>query len=381
MTNKQNNKKRNYIIIFSILVLLCVVSVFIFKKKSDNNQSIKIGAILPLTRSGANFGLNAKNGIDMCIDEINNSGGINGKKIECIEFDDEGDPAKAVSGYNFLKDQGVSAVIVGGTSAEALAIVEEGHQDNIPIMITAASAENITHNNNITFKNVFRVGLTNSLQGEKMAQFIKDKKANHVAVLYSSEDDYSSGVKDAFVKECKSLGINVSRIENFPPNTSDFNAQLENIKAKNPDFIFVPAYYEADALIVQQARKLEISCPIVGADGWNGITNSASDPSSLNNCYFCGVFASDDPISKEFSDEHVKRFGQKANMFSACSYDAVKILYSALRQSGDVINNLEKIIVPDCISGTTQFDEYHNPKKQLVILQIKDGEEKFYGRI
>lgn len=390
-------KKYIFIIIAAILSL-AVSIMFMVKRKSDNS-CIKIGAILPLTKSGAHFGINAKNGINMCIDEINNSGGISGKNIKYIEFDDEGDPAKAVSGYNFLKEQGVSSIIAAGTSAEVLAIVEAGHEDgdSIPIMVTAASAESITHNDNETFKNVFRVGLTNAIQGEKMAEFVKSKNAKNVAVLYSSEDDYSLGVKDAFVNKCKLLGINVSVIENSPSNSVDFHAQLSSIKAKQPDVIFVPLYYEADALIVQQARRsLGISCPIMGADGWGGVTNSISDPASLNDCFYCSAFACDDPneFSKKFSYEYEKAFNQKPNMFSACGYDAVKILSSAIGKSlekghepgsdkfnEDFINILENIVVDNCISGTIQFDGYHNPKKQVIIVQIEDGKERFYQKI
>ena len=78
----------------------------------------------------------------MCIEEINNSGGINGKKIECIEYDDEGDPSKAVVGYNYLKDKGVSGIITGVLSDTALAIVDQASNDEIPIMMTTVKTVN-----------------------------------------------------------------------------------------------------------------------------------------------------------------------------------------------------------------------------------------------
>ena len=106
MTNEQNNKKIKWYIIFSVLAIVCVSSVFIFKKRTDD-KSIKIGVLLPLTKQASQYGIATKNGIDMCVEKINNSGGINGKKIECVEFDDEGDPAKAVVGYNYLKEKGL----------------------------------------------------------------------------------------------------------------------------------------------------------------------------------------------------------------------------------------------------------------------------------
>ena len=194
--------EKKYLFILLILIL-AVPLIFIMKKKSDESY-IKIGILMPLTKSNAQFGINTKNGIDMYIDEINKSGGINGKKIKCIDFDDEGDPAKAVSGYNFLKDKNVSAVITGAASATSLAVVEEAKKDNMPVLITTASADGITYDEvkKEIFKNIFRIGFTNSFQGKTMAMFAKNRGAKNVAIIYSAEDDYSSGLKDVFAKEC-----------------------------------------------------------------------------------------------------------------------------------------------------------------------------------
>lgn len=389
--------EKKYIFILTVLILFLIIPIIFIMRKNSNDSYIKIGVLMPLTKANAQFGINTKNGIDMYIEEVNNAGGINGKKIKCIEFDDEGDPAKAVSGYNFLKDKGVSAVITGASSNTSLAVVEEAHNDNMPIIITTASADGITYNkeNNEKFDNVFRVGFTNSFQGQIMARFAKNRGDNNIAILYNAEGDYSIGLKDAFSNECKSLGLNISIIENFYTNSVDFQAQLSNIKAKNPDLIFVPEYYEINSLIVQQARNLGISCPIIGTDGWSGITSVASNISSLNNCFYCSSFSSDDSseLSKSFSEKYEKKFGEKPNMLSAGGYDAAKVLVSSIKSS-EVENikinseDFKKVIINklkstniDCISGNITFDEYHNPKKQAIIVQIKDGKEEFYQKI
>ena len=299
--------------------------------------------------------------------------------------------------YDFLKDKGVSAIITGASSNTSLAVVEEAHKDNIPIIVTTASADGITYNkeNNKKFENIFRIGFTNSFQGQVMAKFAKSKGANNIAVLYSAESDYSSGLKDVFVNECKSLGLNISAIESFSTNSVDFQTQLVNIKEKKSDLIFVPEYYEIDTLIVQQARDLGISCPIIGVDGWSGITSVASNASSLKNCYYCSSFSSDDPnsFSQKFSKEYENRFKEKPNMLSAGGYDSAKVLISSINLSAeknisinseefkkDIISNLKNTNI-DCIAGNITFDEYHNPNKQAIIVQIKDGKEQFYQKI
>ena len=383
--------------ILTIVILILSVSVIFILKREQNDSYIKIGAILPLTKSGTHIGLNAKNGINMLVDEINNSGGINGKKVKCIEYDDEGDPAKAISGYNFLKDQGVSAVIAGGTSAEVLAIVEDGHKDNLPIMVKAASDDYITVNKdeNEVYQNVYRVGFKNSFQGEKMADFAKVLDAKNVAVIYCSEDEYSLGLKNSFVNKCNVNGIKVCASENYPENSVEFKQQLENIKSQNPDAIFVPSSCEAASLIANQARNLGISCPLLGGDNWSGAIEATSDISLLNNCFYFSAYSIEDPseISKNFHRNYSERFNQIPNLFSACGYDATKVLISSITKSlekglkinsddfkVDIINNLKDINV-ECVTGNITFDEQHNPKKQAIIIQIKDGQETLYRKI
>ena len=385
--------EKKYLFILLILIL-AVPLIFIMKKKSDESY-IKIGILMPLTKSNAQFGINTKNGIDMYIDEINKSGGINGKKIKCIDFDDEGDPAKAVSGYNFLKDKNVSAVITGAASATSLAVVEEAKKDNMPVLITTASADGITYDEvkKEVFKNIFRIGFTNSFQGKTMAMFAKNRGAKNVAIIYSAEDDYSSGLKDVFAKECGNLGINICAVENFSMNSVDFQGQLGNIKEKNPDLIFVPSYYEIDGMIAQQARNLGISCTIVGTDSWSGVTATTSNVSSLDNCFYCSSFSLDDPMAQKFVENYRNKFQSDPNMLSAGGNDAAKVLVESLRLSMEtnpainsdefrekIINCLNNINI-DCIAGNITFDKFHNPKKQAIIIQIKDGKEQFYQKI
>ena len=381
--------------LFALLGIILVV-LFVFKK-SDKMSGIKIGVLAPLSGGYAPYGICAKNGIELAVNEINEAGGIDGKKINCTFYDDEGDPAKSAVGYNSLKDSDVSAIIMGGGSPTALSVVSSFDSPDIPILVGTASAEAVTYNKdtNKVFENVYRIGYTNAYQGSKLADFAKVLKTQKASVLFCAEDDYSSGLKDAFVEHCKSQGIAVSNVENFSMKSVDFQAQLENIRKSNPDLLFVSSHYEMAGLIVQQARKLGISCPIIGGDAWNGITGYVSDPLSLGKCYYCNSFAPDDPngASQTFTNNYQNKYKELPTYCSAGGYDSVKVLASSLEKSigkglkinsddfrKDIINNLKDTKV-DCIAGTITFDKYHNPQKQAIIIQIKDGKEQFYRKI
>ena len=101
---------------------------------ADSTGSIKVGVLAPLTGSVAEYGVAVANGIRMYVEELNAAGGINGKQVELVEYDEEGDSAKAVTGYNSLVDQGVTAIIGDVTTAPTIAVVVESQADQIPMI-------------------------------------------------------------------------------------------------------------------------------------------------------------------------------------------------------------------------------------------------------
>ena len=380
-----------------VCFLLGLVTMLIVAKKNDKMSGIRVGVLAPLSGGYAPYGVSARNGIELAVSEINESGGLDGKKISCVFYDDEGDPAKSAVGYNYLLDQGVSAIIMGGGSPTALSVVSSFDQPEVSILVGTASAEAVTYikEEDRVLENVFRIGYTNAYQGAKLADFAKSIKTKKAAVLFCTEDDYSSGLKDAFVDQCKSQGIVVSNVENFSIKSVDFQAQLENVRKSNPDLLFVSSHYELAGLIVQQSRNLGISCPIIGGDAWNGISDYVSNTSSLNKCFYCNSFAPDDPngTSQMFTNNYKNKYKELPTYCSAGGYDSVKVLASSISKSlekklkinsdefrKDIISNLKDTNV-ECIAGTLTFDKYHNPQKQAIIIQIKDGKEKFYQKI
>ena len=382
-------KKRSTIFVF---ITLCVVSILLLlfvKKKTSDVSGIKIGLLAPLTGTYAPYGICAKNGVDLAINEINNSGGIDGKKLELIFYDDEGDPAKAVVGYNFLKGSNVSAIILGGGSSTALPVISSLDASAPPILVGTASAEWPTH------ASVFRIGYTNAYQGSKLSDFAKILGAKKASVLFCAEDDYSSGLKDAFVAGCQKHEITVSNIENFTMQAVDFRAQLANIKKSGSDVLLVPSYYEKAGQIVQQARELGITCPIIGGDAWNGITDYVSDKSLLNNCYYSNSFVpgNKEKVSCEFDVSYQNAYHESPTYCSAGGYDSAKILEPALLKSTrkglkinsddfrqDITNNLKSTDV-NCIAGNVKFDDNNNSIRDAFIVRIENGEEKFYKKI
>ena len=183
---------------------------------AGSSGSIKVGLLAPATGEVAEYGIAVSNGVQLYISEINAKGGVNGKQIELVTYDEEGNEAKALTGYSSLVDQGVTAIIGDVTTAPTAAVVVESQQDNMPMITASATAEKITckldDNGNVVsvYKNMFRSCFIDPFQGEKMASFASEKlSAKTAAVLYNSGSDYSVGLYKAFVAKAKELGLEV----------------------------------------------------------------------------------------------------------------------------------------------------------------------------
>ena len=271
------------------------------EKPATEAETIKIGAIGPLTGPVAIYGISATNGLKLAIDEINANGGILGKQVELNLLDEKGDSTEAVNAYNKLVDWGMVALVGDITSKPSVAVAEVAAQDGIPMITPTGTQLNITE----AGSNVFRVCFTDPYQGEVLAKFSKDKLgAKTVAIMSNNSSDYSDGITNAFVKEAENQGLQIIAREGYSDGDKDFRAQLTKIAQQNPDILFVPDYYEQDGLIAIQAREVGLKSIIVGSDGWDGVVKTV-DPSSyaaIEDVYFANHYSTKD------SNEKVQNF-------------------------------------------------------------------------
>src|SRR5699024_10150747 len=198
----------------------------------------------------------------------NEAGGILGKKIEWKEYDDKGEITDAVTNYNKLMEDEVSAIFGGVPSKPSLAIAEASVNDGIVYITPTGTQANITEGK----ENVFRTAFTDPFQGKVLANFSKSKlDAKKVAVLRNQSSDFSMGVADVFVEKAKELGLEVVADESYGDSDTDFKAQLTKIRKEEPDVLLIPDYYEKVALIAPQVRDAGIDATLVGADGWDTV--------------------------------------------------------------------------------------------------------------
>lgn len=345
-------------------------------------DTIKFGGIIPKTGEVAVYGNTAENGIKLALKEINDAGGIDGKQVEYVSYDDKGDPTEAVNIYGKLMDEGVNAIIGAITSKPTLAVAGTAVSDGTPMITPTGTQADITEDK----PNVFRACFTDPYQGVLLATFAQETLgAKTAAVLRNNSNDYSMGVADQFVKTAEDKGIEIVADEGYSDADNDFKAQLTNIAAKSPDVLVVPDYYEKVALITVQARQVGVKSTFLGGDGWDGVakTLDASDYKDIENSYFTNHFSLQDNSEKvqAFVKAYNDEYGEDPSAFAALGYDAVYILKQAIESAGsldpEAITDAMKAVKLDGVTGSLTFDENNNPIKAGTIIKIVNGEYTF----
>ncbi len=355
-------------------------------KETAQSDVVKIGGLAPLTGSLAIYGVTTTNGADLAVKEINENGGINGKKIEYTVLDTKGDATESVMAYNKLVDNGAVAVIGDITSKPTVAVAEIAAQDNMPMITPTGTQVDITE----AGPNVFRVCFTNPYQGTVLATLAKENfGADTAAVVVNNSSDYSDGIAKAFIEQAEKLGITIVAKEGYSDGDKDFRAQLTKIAAVNPDVLLVPEYYEQASLIAAQAREVGVKSVFVGSDGWDGIAKTLDETSygAIENSYFTNHFSMQDqaPKIQNFLKAYRETYKEEPSAFSALGYDAVYMIKNAVEKAGstdrqavvDALKNIEY----DGITGYLTFDEHNNPVKAVTILKIVNGEYVFDSKI
>lgn len=343
-----------------------------------SGDEIVIGGLAPLTGSVAQYGVAVDNAVKMAVDDINAKGGLLGKRIKYISYDEKGDPTEATNAYTRLVDQDKIVALIGDvTSAPCEAVAQQAARDKLPMITPSGTSEAIT-----TYgENVFRACFIDPYQGQLMASYASKKlNAKTAAILFDNGDPYSSGIADAFEAAAKALGMTITNKEGYASKSTDFNSQLTKIKAGNPDVLLLPVYYNDVVLIAKQAKDQGLTATLLGADGWDGVAAQldAASADVVKNAYFCSQYSasSSDPALQNFLKTYKEKYNEEPNMFAVLGYDAMQIMAAAIEKAGTtdsaaVIKALRETNYKG-LTGTTTFDDKRNPVREAIITSF-DG--------
>ena len=289
--------------------------------------AVKIGGTGPLTGGAAIYGNAVKNAAEIAVEEINAQGGL---QFELRMEDDTHDAEKAVNAYNTLKDWGMQVSLGSVTSKPCEATAAETFADRIFALTPSASAPAVTAGKD----NMFQMCFTDPNQGSASAQYIADKGlATKVAVIWKNDDVYSKGIYETFMAAAPGLGLEVVSDTTFNDgNATDFSVQINDAQSKGAELVFLPMYYDAAALILNQANAAGYAPVWFGVDGMDGILSlEGFDKSLAEGVYLLTPFNADstDERTQAFVAKYQEKFGEVPNQFAADAYDCVYAIAQA----------------------------------------------------
>jgi len=356
------------------------------RPQSPAGETIKLGEYMPLTGDIADFGQTDKNGIALALREINEAGGVLGKKLEVVVEDDGSKPNQVPALVKKLisSDQ-VWAILGEVTSSASLEGAPLCQANKVPMITPAATNPNVTKKGDY----IFRVCYTDTFQGEVCAKFASQNlKLARAAILKDIRAAYSIGLADSFKTHFQQLGGKIIAEESYSTNDTDFGAQLITIKSANPQVLFIPGYYNDVGLIIRKAKELGLKCEFLGGDGWDGPQLVEVGGKAVEGGYFSNHYSVDDPNPEvqKFVSAYEKEYGKKPGAMAALGYDAARVVADAIKRAG----KLDKAAIRDALAQTKDFpgitgsitlDANRDCIKPAVILQVKDGKWKYVTTI
>lgn len=317
---------------------------------SGNTSPIQLGMIQPITSQSAIVAETGINGAKLAVNEINSSGGVNGRKINLTIEDDHGDATTGVNVFETLTTQVKADAVMGPNfSAIALATLPKVNQAKIP-WLPAALAPQLTQQGSPW---VFRIRPTTVAQAVGLADYVgKDLKPASFAVI-SSTDDYGTSGHDAIVKQLATYNMKPAIEQTFVVNSTDFTAQAKRIVDANVAVCVWFGFGEsAAAKFVSQVRSLGFKGQLVGDNDYNDQTVINLVPKELEGAIGVTNFLpnNDVPRVKKFDDAYNKAYGKDPDGYAAAFYDAVNLLGQCWKQVGT-----DKAKVRECLHGIKNF--------------------------
>ena len=269
---------------------------------------IKIGFHAPLTGPSASDGKAAEVGVQIAFDAINAKGGVLGKKLELVSYDDQGKADQAIPLANKLIGQDkVVVAISGGYSLPTRSAAGVFQKAGVPYVAAYAVHPDVTTGGNFAFRGV---PLAQS-QGAVAAEFISSEFGKKKVALVSMDNDFGQAIVEGFKAAAPKLGLNLTKDFFFPLTERQFGPLIAGLKAENPDVIFITAYYFVGGPLVTQLRTAGLTQPIVGAQAFDASQFVSIAKQAAEGVYVVNALARDskDPDYEKFKTEFVKRAG------------------------------------------------------------------------
>ena len=298
-------------------------------------DTVTIGSFVSTSGSGAPFGVDQLQGMELAIRHINASGGIAGRKLVLKQLDTAYDKTQAQSVvHNFVADKSVIGLVGPTSSAEAFAADPIAVAAKLPVLAPANGAAGIPQ----IGPYVHRIGVPEELLLPSAAKTaVKQLKLKKAAILYAQDDPFATTGFKAFQTQLKADMVDVVEVIGYDSKAVDFTAQLQRLKDKNPEALFIAAKSSDGTVLLRQARQNGIMVPVVGNLSFTSPALVAAAGDAVEGLIVAAVWDSSDAseMNQRFIAEYKKSFNRDATPLAATTYNCIYVIKEALEKSKD----------------------------------------------
>jgi branched-chain amino acid transport system substrate-binding protein len=312
------------------------------RTRAADAATFKIGTFGPFTGPAAGLGLEAKKGIEFAVAQFNAAGGINGKKVELVSYDDRGNRAEAVSVVRkMIENDGVQAIVGGSLSLTSIAAAPVINEAKIPMVAAYSNAVGVVKGED----HIFRWASVADVQGWVMVHHaMKERNLKTFAILMQDEE-YGRGISNGAERAIEELKGKVVYKKAFAPAEREFRAIMTEVKALGVDSVIMSGFSPSLTSAARTGYELEvfpkaqfyIGCSATEINWYNGIGS-----------YGQGTIAAleflaptDHPFTRQFMTDYLNATGEKVVSHQAgLAYDSTRLLFDAMKRGGTTANGI-----------------------------------------
>ncbi|MGL1863910.1 MAG: ABC transporter substrate-binding protein [Pseudodesulfovibrio sp.] len=361
----------------SVLFLaLLFIALFVSALPCSAESTVKIAMITAKTGEAGKSNIPSFKGARFVVDYINSRGGILGRQVQLMEYDNLSTPEGSVAAARQAVKDGVVAVVGCNWSSHSIAMAKYLQEAKVPMISHLSTNAAVTQVGDY----IFRACFTDSFQGLGLARFARDDlKTRSAVVLVDTERTYSVGLAETFTAAFEKLGGKVIWRGEYGADNIPFESILRTVAKHNPDALFIPGGYADVSGFFGRARELGVKGNFLSSDGI-GIKMYDYIGDKADGIYFSTHWSKwvDTSTSTEFVNRFEKVYGPPQEDTFALVYDSFMVLRAAIQLVGSFDHAKVRQALADTpgykgVTGTIRFDEHGDPIKPMVMNELKNG--------
>ncbi|MDI9371055.1 MAG: ABC transporter substrate-binding protein [Synergistota bacterium] len=368
------------------VMLLALCAALLLAPAAMAEDTVKMGLLVPLTGPAAADGASALASVQIALDQVNEAGGVLGKQVELIYYDDRADSKDAVAlAYKLIEQDKIDAFVAGSYSLPTRSVAPIFQEEEIPLVSAYAIHPDVTRAGDFCFRNGFLGFVEGKAAGYAAHKLLGAKRV----ALLTSDNDFGTTLVTGFkmYKDKYADDMEIVSEQTYPMSETDYKPYLSKIKEINPDVVFASGYYFQTGPMLRQARELGIESKIVGEEGADSPKLVEIAGETAEGFHIVTNFDRDDPrpVVQNYLKEYRERVKIEPDMVGASAYDAFMIIIKAMEAAGTTDTKAVRDAIAtmkgyDGLTGVMDgFDEIGEVVKPVQVQIVRDGVFRHFG--